>query len=110
MTTEHCQADPDAKFERRNRAGNPVKSVPHTLSGVRSILRSLPRRVDLWELDTPDLATIAALHQTIDDVLTDCVRRMRAQRDERGRPYVSWTDVGRELGITRQSAQERFGR
>lgn len=103
MTAVECQVIPDAGNVRLNAAGNPVKSVPHTLSGVRSMLRSLPRRVGLFEFDTPDLARLNELHSVIDAVMAECVRQLRSQGD-------SWADIGRELGITRQSAQERFGR
>lgn len=103
-----CQELPDDGNVRRNAAGNPVKSVAHTLSGVRSILRSLPRRVELFEVNETDLAALNALHTDIEQALADCVRRMRAHRDWRGRPTTSWADIGRALGMTRQSAQERF--
>jgi hypothetical protein len=100
----------DNKSQRVNASGNPVKSVAHTLSGVRSILRSLPARVDLEEFDTPDLRRLAELHDVIEQTISECVKRMREQRDDRGVRYTSWSHIGRELGMTRQAAQQRFSR
>jgi hypothetical protein len=107
---ERCQVELDVTNVRINASGNPVKSVAHTLSGMASILRSLPKRVEYGEVDLPDLSALAALGETVDAALTDCVHRMRAERDPNGDPAYSWGDIGRALGTTRQAAQLRFGK
>lgn len=90
---------------RRNASGNPVKSVSHTLAGVASIVRSIPRRAEHYgEVDVPDLAQLAELSHVVERALRDTVTIMR--RDD----GYSWAEIGEALGITRQAAHERFGR
>jgi ATP-dependent Clp protease ATP-binding subunit ClpX len=47
------------------------------------------------------VAGVAASHAQVDDMLAEVVRRLRV----RG---MSWSRIGAALGITRQSAWERF--
>ena len=95
---------------RRNASGNPVKSVEHTLAGVRSILRSLPGRVELGEVNEPDLAALNGLHETVERVLWDCVDLMRSEVDEYGRPVTTWAMIGAALGCSKQAAFQRWER
>lgn len=96
--------------ERIGQGGRPVKSVPHTISGVASIVRGLPRRMTLGEVDLPDIVRLNDLHDVIDQALGDVVRALSDERDGEGRRYWSWGDIGRQLGITRQAARQRFER
>lgn len=87
---------------RRNRNGNPVKSVDHSLAAVASILRGVPRRARLGEVDLPDLATMRALVDVLDVALSDTVGVLLAKG-------FTYGDVGRALGMTRQGARQAYG-
>lgn len=77
------------------------KSVDHTLRhGAASMLRSAARRDDF---DVPDLGTLASIQETLDAAMQTAVDNLRSQGH-------SWATIGAELGITRQSAHERFGK
>jgi hypothetical protein len=68
---------------------------------VRRILRAYARRVGDGDLDA--LGALAALRDEIDGHLVDAVAMLRHE------PFsYSWQQIGDALGITRQSAQERF--
>ena len=68
---------------------------------MRRMIRAHGRRVA--DADPEDLAELAALRDELDAALVAAVEGQR----ERG---ASWAAIGRGLGITRQSAQSRFGR
>lgn len=76
------------------------KDVPHSIAGACSILRSVARRDDF---DVPNLADLAAVADQLDVALAMAVANLR----ERG---YSWGDIASVLGVTRQSAHERFRR
>lgn len=103
------QVSPDAGNVRLNASGNPVKSVAETLACIERLLAAIPKRVDFDEVDLPDVARMAGLHAKVEASLAATIRGLRKQRDWRDKPTTSWGDVGRALGITRQTAQERFG-
>lgn len=86
--------------EERLQASDTEKAVD---LAERMILAA-ERRVS--NLDIEGLTHLARLRSTVDAALHRSVTKLRT---EEGGGY-SWTDVGRALGITRQSAQERFGR
>jgi hypothetical protein len=69
---------------------------------VHRILAALGRRVA--DADVAMLRALADLGRVVDELLADTVRRLREHHG------YSWADIGRELGITKQSAHERFGR
>lgn len=69
---------------------------------VHRILAALATRVGDADIDM--LTGLADLPRTVEDLLAVTVHRLR---DEHG---YSWTDIGRALGITKQSAHQRFGR
>jgi hypothetical protein len=69
---------------------------------VTRILRATERRVSNGDIE--GLTVMAALRHELDGAMRTAVVRLRSE------PWnYSWADVGRALGITRQSAQERFG-
>lgn len=84
------------------------ESRPRELSDMiaftRRIMRSLGRRVQ--DRDIEGLAGLVALQADLDDQVRQTVAFLRTPE---GGGY-SWTDVGRVLGITRQAAQQRYGR
>lgn len=71
---------------------------------VRSVARRLAADEDEgenWEL--PELAELVALRNEAEAALAAGVHTLR-------RHGMSWADIGRELGCTRQAAHERFGK
>lgn len=82
------------------RRTGPVETVEYAAMLSRMI-RSYGRRVA--EADEVDLGDMARLSAELDAAMATAVRGMR----ERG---VSWAYIGSGLGITRQAAQQRFGR
>lgn len=54
--------------------------------------------------DYTDLTEMAKVQQMMTDALQTAVDGMREQQG------YSWADIGEGLGITRQAAQQRFGR
>lgn len=68
---------------------------------VRRIVRAYGRRVA--DRDIEALAGLAELQTELDAV----VRASVATLLEQG---YSWADIGRQLGISRQGAQQRYGR
>jgi hypothetical protein len=73
------------------------------LAFVRRILRALSRRVGNADLDA--LSEMAALQDELDGHVIDAVARLRHDVYP-----ASWADIGRAFGISRQAAQERFGK
>lgn len=54
--------------------------------------------------DTVDLAALVELRKRMEEIELDAVLMMR---DRHG---YSWTEIGRDLGITRQAAQQYYAR
>lgn len=70
------------------------------LAMVRRMIRAAGKRV-AW-CDEDELRELSELTAEVDAALRHAVERQR----DRG---VSWAGIGGALGITRQSAQQRFG-
>lgn len=68
---------------------------------ARRILRAYGRRVA--DRDIAALSGLAALQAEVDAATRVAVASLRTQG-------YSWADIGRELGITRQAAQQRYSR
>lgn len=69
---------------------------------VERMILAMGRRVADGDID--GLEALARLRKAVDQATYRAVTRLRPPHG-----VHSWTDIGRELGITRQSAQERFG-
>jgi len=68
---------------------------------VRRVLRAAARRAGAGDLDA--LADLAALRGELDGHLVDAVAVLRHE------PWsYSWGEIGAALGVSRQTAQERF--
>lgn len=76
--------------------------TPEFLDMVTRLVKRAGVRVG--DADEAELAQLVALR----DVLEEAIRvGIQGQRQNTGR---SWAHIGAALGITRQSAQERYGR
>jgi hypothetical protein len=67
---------------------------------VRRVIRAFGRRIAAGDIDA--LADAAFLSAQLDATIKTAVCGLR----ERG---YSWADIGRQLGVTRQAAQQRWG-
>lgn len=79
----------------------PVVENPEYAAFARRILRACARRIG--DGDIEGLVLMAELADIIDASIGDAVASLR----ERG---YSWADIGARLGVTRQAAQQRWGR
>jgi hypothetical protein len=68
---------------------------------VGRILRAFARRVGN---DLDALGTLKDMRAELDQAMDDAVARLRNDPDQ----PASWAEIGAQLGITRQTAQERF--
>jgi hypothetical protein len=68
---------------------------------TRRILRAYARRISAGDIDA--LADMTILAADIDDAIYHAVTGLR----DTG---YSWADIGARLGVTRQAAQQRWGR
>lgn len=68
---------------------------------IRRVIRALSRRVAAGDVDA--LQDLAALADQVDQAVTEAVAGLRA------RGY-SWTEIGDRLGISKQGAQQRWGK
>lgn len=75
--------------------------TPEYAGMLKRMIRAYGRRVA--DADPEDLAAMAGVLEELLDAVQVAVDGQRAQG-------WSWAIVGRSLGITKQSAQERFGR
>ena len=83
-----------------NRAGRLVENGEYA-AFARRVLRAYARRVA--DGDVEALAVMLGLAAEIDDAIAQAVTGLRASG-------YSWAEIGSRLGITRQAAQQRWGR
>lgn len=74
---------------------------------VRRITRAYSRRVGEGQ-DIGSLGELVRLRADVDAAITAAAIALHA--GDENTPGHSWGEIGRELGITRQSARERFDR
>lgn len=80
---------------------------PKTIDRYR---RELSAMVKAAGQDDPEsFALVVQMLAEAQSQLTDAADALR-QPTANGQPGYSWTDLGRALGVTRASAQQRFGR
>lgn len=84
-----------------SRRKGPVET-PEYLAMVGRMIRAAGRRVA--DADDVDLADMARLRDELDAAIAAAVT---GQRSKHGR---SWADVARPFGITKQAAQQRWGK
>ena len=83
-----------------NRARRPVENDAYA-AFARRVLRAYARRVA--DGDVEALALMTDLADEIDTAISQAVQGLR------GFGY-SWAEIGSRLGVTRQAAQQRWGR
>jgi hypothetical protein len=84
--------------KRRRR---PVTENSEYAAFARRVLRAYSRRVAIGDVDS--LAHMISLADDINDAISQAVSGLR----DTG---YSWAEIGSRLGITRQAAQQRWGR
>jgi hypothetical protein len=67
---------------------------------VRRVLRAYSRRIATGDIEA--LTRMADLADDIDTAIREAITGLRAYG-------YSWADIGRQLGVTRQAAQQRWG-
>lgn len=83
--------------------GGPKVETPEFVGMVRRCIRAAGRRVAAGDVSC--LNDLANLQVTLDDAIRDAVGALRAA------PWnYSWEMIGDNLGVTKQAAQQRFGR
>lgn len=78
-----------------------VRETPEQAAAVGRMVRALGKRCGTQDVE--GLAELAGLREVVDGALVDAVTLARTSG-------YSWQFVGDVLGMTRQSAQQRFGR
>ena len=86
----------------RKRPTRPTDSSEY-LGFMERLTRNLAKRAESDGIDA--LHSLAVINRLHEDVMREMVAYLRS---EEGGAY-SWADIGEALGMTRQSAQGRFG-
>ncbi len=76
--------------------GSDVDALPAALGNIRALGSAVPARGDL-----PDLALMVDLHRDLDAAVRTAVAGFREQG-------FSWAAIGDAMGISRQSARQRW--
>jgi hypothetical protein len=79
----------------------PVTENSEYAAFARRILRAYGRRIATGDVEA--LAQIVELSSDIDDAIRDAVNGLRTAG-------YSWTEIAVRIGVTRQAAQQRWGR
>lgn len=88
------------RVQRAERMSAPMDNVEYARDFATRIVRRMGARV-AGCYEGEDLAALAELRDVVDQALVVAVAGMRAQG-------CAWSVIGAELGMTRQSAHERF--
>ena len=83
-----------------NRSGRVVENDEYA-AFARRVLRAYSRRVASGDIDA--ITEMAAITAEMDTAIRDAITGLRAHG-------YSWAEIGARLGITRQAAQQRWGR
>jgi hypothetical protein len=79
----------------------PVTENPEYAAFARRVLRAYGRRIATGDIES--LTHMISLADDINDAITQAVYGLRAAG-------YSWAEIGSRLGVTRQAAQQRWGR
>jgi hypothetical protein len=86
-------------------ADRPTAGTPAYAAMVRRMIRAIPRRVHNGTADVNALTALAEIQMEVNIQMAETVAVLRSPE---GGSH-SWAEIGAALGITRQSAQQRFG-
>lgn len=100
MTQPHDETPSTVKPDLTSKPRRKVIENDDFAAFARRIIRAFGRRIAKGDIDA--LADISFLSEQIDQAIKDSVTGLRA------RGY-SWADIGRQLGVTKQAAQQRWG-
>jgi hypothetical protein len=101
MTSATCRTRSNVKASLTpNRRARVVENDQYA-AFVRRVIAAYSRRVAAGDIDAiSDMTSIAA---ELDDAITEAVTGLRSAG-------YSWADIAARLGVTRQAAQQRWGR
>jgi len=100
MTQPHAEHDSTVKSRLTPNRPRKVVENDDYAAFLRRAIRAFGRRIAAGDIDA--LADIAFMSAQLDHTIKDSVIGLRA------RGY-SWADIGRQLGVTKQAAQQRWG-
>lgn len=96
MTVENCT---DCRARARRRATRSRAEAPAVADSIRRLVRALAGRVEA-DKDLLALAELYALSRDVDAALGQAARSAA--------DFYSWSTVGKEVGLTRQGARQRW--
>jgi hypothetical protein len=99
--TEPCPVENTVNGGLTPKSRRPVTENSEYVAFARRILRAYSRRVATGDVES--LAHLISLSDDIDNAIQQAVDGLRAAG-------YSWAEIGARLGITRQAAQQRWGR
>ena len=100
MTSPRPEHDPSVKTKLTPNRRSKVIENDDYAAFLRRAIRAFGRRIAAGDIDA--LGDAAFLSAQLDTAIKNAVTGLR----QRG---YSWADIGRQLGITRQAAQQRWG-
>ena len=101
MTSVTCGTRSDVKASLTPKRRGRVVENDQYAAFVRRVIAALSRRVATGDIDAiSDMTSIAT---ELDDAITEAVTGLR-------KAGYSWADIAARLGVTRQAAQQRWGR
>ena len=101
MTSVTCDTRSDVKASLTPKRRGRVVENDQYAAFVRRVIAAYSRRVAAGDIDAiSDITSIAA---ELDDAISQAVTGLRAAG-------YSWSDIAARLGVTRQAAQQRWGR
>lgn len=101
MTSVTCGTRSDVKASLTPKRSGRIVENDQYAAFVRRVIAAYSRRVAAGNIDAiSDMTSVAA---ELDDAITEAVTGLRAAG-------FSWADIAARLGVTRQAAQQRWGR
>lgn len=100
-TMATTKTDRDVRAPKTNKAGR-YRQTPEYVGFVRRAIRALTTRVGV-EADIEGLPAMLDLQRQLDESIGVAVAGLRTAG-------YSWAEIGSRIGMTRQGAQQRWGR
>lgn len=99
---DHTGSDFQASTVNTSLTPKRLIEVPAYAGMVRRVTTALGRRVASGDLG--GLAELVALSEHLDTVIINTIAKLRIEHG------YSWAEIGRELGVSKQAAQQRWGK